>query len=63
MGRLGKADAAVELLCTSDSNRAESLAVALDEVNQERQELTKRMAKRPKPWRWPTDLIKTTDAV
>ncbi|MEC8065495.1 MAG: single-stranded-DNA-specific exonuclease RecJ [Planctomycetota bacterium] len=45
VGRLGKADAAVELLCTSDSRRAESLAVALDEVNQERQELTKSMAK------------------
>ena len=44
VGRLGKADAAVELLCTSDRNHAESLAVALDEVNQERQELTKRMA-------------------
>ena len=44
VGRLGKADAAVELLCTSDANRAESLAEELDEVNQERQELTKRMA-------------------
>ena len=44
VGRLGKADAAVELLCTSDLNRAESLASALDEVNRERQELTKRIA-------------------
>ena len=44
VGRLGKADAAVELLCTADANRAESLAEELDEVNRERQELTKRMA-------------------
>lgn len=45
VGRLGKADAAVELLCTSDENRAEELALELDAINRERQELTQRMAK------------------
>ena len=41
-GRLGTAQAALELLTTNDGARAESLAATLDEQNRERQEVEQR---------------------
>ena len=44
-GRLGDAQAALELLLTSDSTRARNLAIQLDASNRERQDVESRMVK------------------
>ena len=45
VGRLGNAEAAVELLCTDDQDKANDLALELDAVNDKRQDITRTMSK------------------
>ncbi|HEY4262633.1 MAG TPA: single-stranded-DNA-specific exonuclease RecJ [Schlesneria sp.] len=47
-GRLGQARLAVELLTTSDAERAQALATYLDELNRNRQTVERRMLKQAK---------------
>lgn len=42
-GRMGKADLALELLLTDDYEKAEKIALELNEINRERQEVEKRI--------------------